>query len=296
MKNNKSYLRQIEEPHSIITPIQSGVTFPELLKNKKQKYTDHIQEFSEIVSNSKSSAELLRSIRNKAIDSKKRMTFLKLFRRCVSPICDTEATKKIVKNPTSLFVDNYGHTFKDINILKKQFTNMSDGEISALSVLLGEYDDRGTQGYDLTELFFTWFEKEFKGVYTIDGPRRAGQDIQLSNVLDDFEGDFPCDFIVKKNDTDELIAVGFARYDSTRGGAQSDDRTGGNSNKVTKSQEYFLNTGKDYKLIFLSDGPGLTHGDTWEEACNLDDSWEGRVRVSTLISCKDRITVDWLES
>lgn len=48
-----------------------------------------------------------------------------------------------------------------------------------------------------------------------------------------------------------LLAVGFARYDSTRGGAQSDDRTGGNSNKVDKIKRYCEKSNKKLKIIFF---------------------------------------------
>ena len=54
----------------------------------------------------------------------------------------------------------------------------------------------------------------------------------------DFKGSFPCDFVIKRFGDAEVLAVGFARYDSTRGGAQSDDRTGGNANKVEKAKTF----------------------------------------------------------
>lgn len=289
-------MRRIEDPHAIITPIQSGKTFPGLLEEKISKYKQDILDFVGFIHSSSSSAQLLETIRSPGIHKDTRMSYLKLFRRCVSPVCDTEATKKIKGNPTSLFVDNYGHLFKNIADLQREFAKVTEAHIASLSVLLGEYDDRGTQGYELTNLFFTWFESTYSDLYSIDGPRGAGQDIQLSTLLSDFEGDYPCDFIITRKADKKIVAVGFARYDSTRGGAQSDDRTGGNTNKVTKAIDYKAKTGNSYKVLFLSDGPGLAHKDTWEESCHLDDSWDGNARVTTLITCPERITVDWLNS
>lgn len=290
-----SYFSKIKDQHKVITPIHTGSTFPEFLREKIEKYEPYINNFGEIVAKSNSSSEVLEKIRDKSVkmDKDKRMSLLKIFRRCVCPICDTEATKKIVKIPTEVFIKNYSHTFKPIKKLKEQFQNISTGEISALSVLLGEYDNRGEQGYVLTDLFFTWFEETFDDL-TIIGPRGAGKDIQLSSIFPDFKYDYPCDFIIKKDN--EVISVGFARYDSTRGGAQSDDRTGGNSDKVNKAKKFYQEKGIKFKIIFLSDGPGLTHNDTWREACNLDGSWEGNVRVTTLMIAPDRITESWLTS
>ena len=130
--------------------------------------------------------------------------------------------------------------------------------------------------------------------FNITGPRGAGRDIELSNIFTDFEYRYPCDFIVKHTASDNLVAVGFARYDSTRGGAQSDDRTGGNSFKVEKARQYCESTGRLFKLIFVSDGPGLAHNDTWQEACDLDGQWGDRVRVTTLLLAPQRITSEWL--
>ena len=259
--NNKSYLSSIDDPNTIITAIPSGTTFPELLEDKLEKYTPYIEEFRDIVLKSDSSAQVLKYIRNTTVsmDKDKRMSFLKIFRRCVSLVCDTEATKKIQKISTDVFIDNYGHTFKSIKRLKEQFDHLTPSQYAALSVLLGEYDNRGEQGYVLTDMFFTWFEDTYPE-FTIEGPRGAGKDIQLNSILEGFIDEYPCDFIIRnKSDKNQIVAVGFARYDSTRGGAQSDDRTGGNADKVSKANKYYEKSGKKFKIIFLSDGPGLSH-------------------------------------
>jgi hypothetical protein len=224
------------------------------------------------------------------------MSLLKMFRRCVAPILDTETTKKITTISTKSLVDNFGATFKPISKLKEQFTSLSEDTKAALAALIGEYDTRGQQGYQLTEMFFDWFEQKFNASMSIEGPRRAGRDVELRTVFQDFEGSYPCDFVIRDIKTRAVLAVGFARYDSTRGGAQSDDRTGGNSYKVAKAEEFHRKSGKRFRLLFVADGPGLAHRDTWAEACLLDGMWEDNVRVTTLKLADSRVTAEWLRA
>lgn len=53
---------------------------------------------------------------------------------------------------------------------------------------------------------------------------------------------------------------------------------------------------KPLRILFVADGPGLTHGDTWSEAVKLDGSWDDNVRVTTLKLADQRVTLDWLRS
>ncbi len=287
-----SFLDTVRDPMSVITPIEHGVMFPEKVCAMLSKYKGDIKRFQELVRHSSSSADLLALIRDSSMDSAERMSLLKLFRRCVSLVCDTEMTKKVRTISTATIVANLGHTFKGIDLLKRQFDSLTEGELSALAVSLGEYDDRGQLGYRLTGLFFGWFEEKFPDI-PIAGPRGAGRDIELSSVFPDFRGSYPCDFVLR-DQAGHVLAIGFARYDSTRGGAQSDDRTGGNLSKVLKAQEYAERTHRRFRIVFLADGPGMAHRDTWEESCRLDDSWDGNVRVTTLCLAELRVTRDWL--
>ncbi|MBD8568208.1 hypothetical protein IFT86_04230 [Pseudomonas syringae] len=284
----------LNDVQRIVTPIDASVKFPEILDILLEKYRDDINLFQYLVLQSTSSEELLGYIRSAKYDAKQRMSLLKMFRRCVSPVCDTEATKKIKTIPTYVLVEAYGPTFKPIDELQSQFANISSATMSALAVLIGEYDTRGQSGYALTDLFFNWFSERHGRDMIIEGPRGAGRDIELSTIFPNFVGQYPLDFVIRLRATGEVLAVGFARYDATRGGAQSDDRTGGNSNKVMKAKEYNQMTGDLIKLIFLSDGPGLMHRDTWMEACNLDSSWGDNVRVTTLKTANARVTREWL--
>jgi hypothetical protein len=260
----------------------------------RAKYEHDIRCFGQLVSTSSSSAELLSRIRSVNIPADRRMTLLKIFRRCVSGVCDTEATKKVKKITTQSIVDAYGHTFKPISKLKAQFADLRGETIAIIAVLIGEYDSRGQQGYMLAGLFFDWFEDKFKGKLTIVGPRGAGPDVELSTVVDDFTGSCPCDFVIHDIARAEVTALGFARYDSTRGGAQSDDRTGGNTAKVYMIRDYCHKHRRTIRIVFLADGPGLAHRDTWKEACELDCMWDDNVRVATLKLVDTRLTLDWL--
>jgi hypothetical protein len=293
--SGNSFLRTISDINKVITPIDSTIRFPEVLDILIDKYDHPIEVFCQLIKDSKSSAEMLAKIRSKDRSADERMALLKMYRRCVSPVLDTEATKKIKKISTDSLVETYGETFKPISKLRSQFSDLPKEYRYALAALIGEYDTRGQLGYQLTGAFFDWFEIHFADQYIIEGPRGAGPDIELSEIYPDYKGSFPCDFVIRRHSDREVVAIGFARYDSTRGGAQSDDRTGGNANKVDKAKAFDQKTPTRLKMIFLSDGPGLTHGDTWEESCILDGQWDGRVRVVTLKLAATRITPDWLE-
>lgn len=293
MINNTFSLSQYSnDPHQVITPIDLATRFPEVLEISIGRYQADIELFRQLANDSFSSSELLEKIRGSGFNAKQRMTLLKIFRRCVCPIVDTEMAKKL-KVTTATLVSNYGEYFKDIFLVKDQFNNFSQAHKAALAALVGEYDTRGQSGYILTGWFFDWFNQNFSGQFHISGPRGAGRDIELRTLYDSYEGDFPCDFVITDNQTN-VCAIGFARYDATRGGAQSDDRTGGNADKVSKASQFCKTYGHRFRIIFLSDGPGLAHKDTWTEACRLDNSWEGAVRVTTLKTAPSRITPDWL--
>ncbi len=282
------------KPLDIITALDNNLRFQEALPINVAKYENDINEFKTLVLNSSSSEELLDKIRQRNIHKDKRMTFLKLFRRCVSTVIDTETSKKISKISTQSLIDAYSATFANINDLKKFFRSLTEAEIQTLSCLLAEYDTRGLSGYELTTLFFSWFKNNFAD-FEIKGPIAAGRDIELSSILSDFDDlNFPCDFIIYHQN--KLVAVGFSRYDSTRGGAQSDDRTGGNALKVAKLKNYQMKTNNIIKVIFLSDGPGLAHNDTWQENCRLADSWGDNARVTTMKIANIIITREWLLS
>src|SRR5207249_1315661 len=106
-----SFLSTITDPHSVITAIDSGLRFPEVVPVMREKYEEAIRQFASLVEESTSSGDLLARIRTPEIHADRRMALLKIFRRCVSGVCDTEATKKITTTSTQSLVENYGSTF-----------------------------------------------------------------------------------------------------------------------------------------------------------------------------------------
>lgn len=88
--------------------------------------------------------------------------------------------------------------------------------------------------------------------------------------------------------------MGLARYDSDRGGAQEDDRTGGYKNCADEVLNYAQEQGLDLRVIFLNDGPGLLLGSMWRDYVTLESSWPGKIKVVTLRMEPERITAKWL--
>ena len=91
------------------------------------------------------------------------------------------------------------------------------------------------------------------------------------------------------------MAVGFARYDSDRGGTQEDDRTGGYSFVAREILEHIVKKKLKTKVIFVNDGPGLLLGSMWDDYSHLENSSEN-VMVVTLRMIADRVTKEWLVS
>ncbi|BAY39034.1 hypothetical protein NIES2111_33840 [Nostoc sp. NIES-2111] len=161
--------------------------------------------------------------------------------------------------------------------------------------ILMEYKSRGNKGYQLTEAFFLWFEANFGSEYLIQGPKGAGRDVMLNEVLKGWDAKTPADIFISRQDETPIV-IGFARYDSDRGGAQEDDRTGGNRDKITDIFRYADIYKLPLKIFFLNDGPGLTLGSMWNDYAALEDYGKGKVMVCTLKMLDERFTKDWLES
>lgn len=105
----------------------------------------------------------------------------------------------------------------------------------------------------------------------------------------------PVDFVIY--DGEKVLAIGLARYDSDRGGAQEDDRTGQYREVAHEILTYADAHGMPHvKVIFVNDGPGLLLGSMWNDYANIEKQWPGRVKVVTLRMVPERITADWLRS
>lgn len=127
------------------------------------------------------------------------------------------------------------------------------------------------------------------------GPEGAGKDVILGEVFDDYpKPDRPVDFVLLHEN--RPVAVGLARYDSDRGGAQEDDRTGQYRDCASEILTYAKGKGLNLKVIFLNDGPGLLLGSMWRDYAYIENAWPGLVKVATLRMVRERITLDWLLS
>lgn len=105
----------------------------------------------------------------------------------------------------------------------------------------------------------------------------------------------PVDFMIYDAVGVKPLAVGLARYDSDRGGAQEDDRTGGYHNCADEILDYARGHGLDMKVVFLNDGPGLLLGSMWDDYARLEQSWADKILVVTLRMVSERLTREWFE-
>lgn len=286
-----------ENLYRYITVIKNGL-YPEIMESLEIKYRDAFDEFYRLVDMNDDSVQLYRDIMN--IESEKlRVNVLKIFRRMISPNTPVEMMRK--KTKIEKTIESQQEYFRPLMELKGI---LSRGEYDkheldrSLMAIMNESQNRGQSGYQLTGTFFEWFENKFGEYYEIFGPRGAGRDIDLTEYLDGISDDMPTDFIIKRIDDGEVVAIGYARYDSDRGGSQEDDRISGNRDKITKIKEFRSSHPKsNVKIIFLNDGPGLLLGSMFRDYVALEETYGDEiVMVSTLKMLDERLTRSWLES
>lgn len=275
--------------------------YPDVVENAKVKYQGVMEAFSELVEQATDSTDLLRRIMtlppNRILPNEEkqpiRSILLQVFRRYVSPISDHEWLKKV--SETENVIAAHGDAFRPLEDVRENLRTRPMPDEVIIS-LLYEYSTRGKKGYDLTEAFFDWFEERFGEDYTITGPRRAGKDVLLHEELPGYTKRTPVDFLIRRKRDNTAVAVGLARYDATRGGAQGGDRTGGNRDKARDITGYAIERNIPLKVIYLNDGPGLRHNDVWAGSIILEKEGRGRILVSTLKMLDHRLTKQWLES
>lgn len=222
-----------------------------------------------------------------------RVQLCRVFKRYVSPDTPVELLKK--KREAPEIVRQYSSVFRPIPDVQAAFLKRPHPD-EVLCALLWEYKDRGQKGYTLTERFFDLFNSTFPELH-VSGPRRAGRDVRLGDVFDDYPNPGrPVDFVIRDTDATRVLAIGLARYDSDRGGAQEDDRTGGYRDCASEILGYAASHGLTTKVVFLNDGPGLLLGSMWRDYAALDSGWGDRVRVCTLRMVPERLTYTWLTS
>ena len=291
----KSFADYKEENYKWITTLE-GEFYPDYLDQAVVFYKPVVKRFRELVNESSSSKELFSKINNEPGAS--RIQLFRIFRKYVSPQTSVEMLK--VKSKESKIIEYFGEKFRDISMVKDLLSRRKDNDEALISILY-EYKDRGKKGYSLTGMFFEWFEAKFPVTdkenpgFRISGPTGAGKDIILSSILKDYPKKTPADFVIW-SDKDEPLVIGFARYDSDRGGAQEDDRIKGYSDNVTDILSYAKQHNLNLKIMLLNEGPGLLLGSMWSDYGDLEKRGEDKVRVITSKMLEGRLVREWIES
>jgi hypothetical protein len=289
MATEKSFAEYKKEGHLWIT-LATGEYYPDILPLACELYKPVLVLFGQLVHASHSSADLFMAISGTK-QQWMRVQLSRVFRKYVSPDTPVEMLRR--KCASAEICEHFGRRFRPIAEVQRAFEGRPMPD-EALCALLWEYKDRGKKGYDLTERLFLLLRNQLPGMRII-GPERAGKDVLMREVFPDYpKPDRPVDFVIYLGDT--VLAVGLARYDSDRGGAQEDDRPGQYRECAQEIIRYADSLGMHTKVVFLNDGPGLLLGSMWNDYANIEKSWPGRVKVLTLRMVKERITLDWLRS
>lgn len=270
--------------------LATGEYYPDILPLACELYKPVLVLFGQLLPQAHSSKDLLMAI-SQVRETWMRIQLARVFRKYVSPETPVEMLKR--KSAAASICEQFGEGFRPIQIVQEKFFSRPVPD-EALCAVLWEYKDRGKKGYDLTERLFTILRSQFPELL-MSGPERAGRDVLLGTIFPDYpKPDRPVDFLIAADG--EVLAVGLARYDSDRGGAQEDDRTGQYRDCAQEVLSYAAERGLRTKVIFLNDGPGLLLGSMWNDYAALETRWGPRVRVVTLRMVAERITLDWLRS
>lgn len=285
----KKFADYKSEGHLWVT-LATGEYYPDILPLACELYKPVLIIFADLLRKSHSATDLMLSI-SMVKEQWMRIQLSRVFRKYVSPETPVEMLKQ--KSKAAQICADFGSGFREITEVQRRFFERPIPD-EALCAVLWEYKDRGKKGYDLTERLFAILKMQFPAL-TIRGPERAGKDILLGTVFPDYpKPDRPVDFIIYEGE--EVLAVGLARYDSDRGGAQEDDRPGQYRDCAQEILNHATKLGHKTKVIFLNDGPGLLLGSMWNDYAYLEEIWDDRVRVVTLRMIIDRITLNWLQS
>lgn len=269
--------------------LATGEFYPDILIDACTLYTPVLELFGQLLKSSESSEKLFMQT-VEITQPWMRIQLARVFRKYVSPNTPVEMLKQ--KRKAQWICQEFGKGFRPIVEVQKAFVSRPMPD-EALCAVLWEYKDRGQKGYDMTERMFELLRSKFPELEIL-GPERAGRDILLGEVFEDYtKPNRPADFIIKEGEN--ILAVGFARYDSDRGGAQEDDRTGGYSNASSELLSYALGKDLRTKIIFVNDGPGLLLGSMWDDYSFIEEVSDD-IKVVTLRMITERITLEWLKS
>lgn len=272
--------------------LATGEYYPDILVDACQLYTPVIERFGQFLRVSATTKELFLKIVEEP-SPWMRIQLLRVFKRYAFPEAPVEMTKRTKK--AAEFIKDFGEKFRAINIIQQRYDSRPPRD-EALCALLWEYKSRGQKGYDLTERFFELFRSNFPAL-PMTGPERAGKDILVNSIFSDYPNqNRPVDFVIYDESKSQVLAIGLARYDSDRGGAQEDDRLGGYRDCAREILTYAAERNMPTKVIFINDGPGLLLGSMWRDYANIEASWNGKVMIATLRMVPERITEQWLKS
>jgi len=288
MTQEKKFKDYKSEAEAWIT-LASGEYYPDILPDACLLYQPVLVEFGRILRASHSSKNMFLTIMETP-NQWMRTQLCRVFKKYVSPQTPVEMLKR--KTEAQKICDQFGEAFRNVVEVQQKFTSRPMPD-EALCAILWEYKDRGKKGYDLTERLFDLIRAQHPDL-TITGPERAGKDVLMGSVFKDYtKPDRPVDFVISKGK--KIFAIGLARYDSDRGGAQEDDRTGQYREVAQEIIAYADSHDMPHiKVIFVNDGPGLLLGSMWNDYSYIEDQWNGRVNVVTLRMIPDRITTEWL--
>lgn len=290
MQKERKFSEYKSEAEAWIT-LATGEYYPDILPDACRLYEPVLVEFGLLLKASYSSADFFASImetRNQWM----RIQLCRVFKKYVSPQTPVEMLKR--KANLDKIRTQFEGAFRNIVEVQKKFASRPIPD-EALCAVLWEYKDRGKKGYDLTERLFNILRSQHIDL-VFTGPERAGKDVLLGSIFKNYpKPDRPVDFVI--SDNKKVLAIGLARYDSDRGGAQEDDRTGQYREFAQEIFSYADSHGMSHiKVIYVNDGPGLLLGSMWNDYAYIEDQWPGRVKVVTLRMIPDRITSQWLRS
>lgn len=288
MRNFRDY--RPNERRNYIT-LSTGEYYPDILQDACRLYTPVLETFGQLLHSSASSTALFMSIAATPTQWM-RTQLCRVFRKYVSPETPVEMLKKSSK--AAQICREFSDGFRPIHVVQEKFDSRPSPD-ETICALLWEYKDRGKKGYDLTEKFFDLVQGKFPDL-SIWGPKRSGADVQAKSIWSDYPNNSrPLDFVISSDDKRTIYAVGLARYDGDRGGAQEDDRTGGYKNCADEILGYVHSHGLNTKVIFLNDGPGLLLGSMWEDYSRIEERYPNEVKVVTLRMIEERLTSEWLK-
>ena len=274
-----------EERRNFIT-LSTGEYYPDILEDACRLYSPVLEMFSQLLNRSESSSALFMNIADVPTQWM-RIQLCRVFRKYVSPETPVEMLKK--KTQARKICEDFGEGFRPIHVVQEKFDARPMPDEALCAIL------RGKKGYDLTDKFFDMIQAKFSDL-NIWGPRGAGADVQAKSIWNDYPNESrPLDFVISSDDKKTIYAVGLARYDGDRGGAQEDDRTGGYKNCADEVLEYVHSHGLNTKVIFLNDGPGLLLGSMWEDYSRIEERHPNEVKVVTLRMIDERLTESWLK-